>query len=275
MPVEKDTIEAIIDSLEKGERLGLKEASRLIDQSSRLFGGKDAERFFGAAKACAATKANLTEFYCPPFKVSNLETGELLSRISKTDAERVYLDFSQNLTLDQLIKITGEVSHHVRISSLSPSQIQSMAKSEGCTVQVLCHEISAAGISYVPGIFPASDEKADEIDEVFNVLMQLSKVSVKSSVWLPLSFSDKAKIDHLSKIREFDDLAYAVTHVFFHLNTSFSDNDLLKTIAIARLMLDYTERLSFVDYQMDYTKTLSQKLRNKCIDLGINQIGII
>ncbi len=275
MAAEKTRLEEILSALENGERLGLDEARHLISQSSKLFGGKDAERFFETAQKVTLNKPDLIEFYCPPFKISNPETNDLLERISKTHAEIIYLDFSPNLSFEDILSVIHEVSKHVNVSALSPTQLMSLAKKQNCRVLELCHEISSSGISYVPGVINCAENDLSTIDEVFSVMMMLSKVSIKSSAWLPLSFSDEAKIEHLSRIREFDDRSHAITHVFFDLNTSYSDHDLMKTIAIGRLMLDFSDRLSFVDYQTDYSKTLPQKLRSKCMQLGINQIGVV
>jgi len=275
MAVDKTSIVDIFNALEAGERLGLKEAMQLVSQSNKLFGGKDAERFFEMARKTAASKPALKEFNSPPFKVSNADTQSLLERISKTHAETVYLDFVANLPLNEILTIVREISKQVTVSAFSPMFLMDLANKNDMKVLELCHEIALAGVSYVPGTMNAHEKDISQIDEIFSVLMMLSKVSIKSSAWLPLSFSDDAKIEQLSRIREFDDRTHTITHVFFHLNTSFSDHDLLKTIAVSRLMLDFSDRLSFVDYQIDYSKTISQKLLKRCVELGINQIGVL
>jgi len=56
-----------------------------------------------------------------------------------------------------------------------------------------------------------------------------------------------------------------------HLDAKFSDRDLLRTVALTRLMLDNIETISLADYDLFQEKKLDADLLRQCIEVGLNQ----
>ena len=85
-----------------------------------------------------------------------------------------------------------------------------------------------------------------------------------------MSFSEEEKALHLAKLREFHDRTQAIDFVMLDLDAKFSDRELLRTVALTRLMLDNIETISLADYDLSQEKKLDADLFRQCVEVGLN-----
>ncbi|NTV46343.1 MAG: hypothetical protein HGB11_07445 [Chlorobiales bacterium] len=267
------TPEDLIERLDKGERLGIDEAIRILETSDKLFSKKVETTFFNAARAVAQKKPPLRIFLCPRFKTGDASAEGILEQVNRTVADMIYLNFSDSVTLERAEEIIREISAVCHVSAFSPHELLHLSDSTCLKVHELCRHIALAGLSAVPGTLTAKAKDLLAIDEYFSVLMQLSKVKVRSSIQLPMSFSSEEKVHHLAKIREFEDRTRTLNHFVLLLDKGYSDKELLRTIALCRIMLDNIDYISLVDYNLDQTARINPSLLSECVSLGINMTG--
>lgn len=269
MPKLNITLDAILEKLDKGERLGIDEALGFL-AASRQFLNRDAEeKFFDAARRAAKKNP-------PPLALD----GEYITTANKTPSDialaaknspksLVILMVSDEDALESVEQVVQAASAHKSVVALSPDAVLRLASSSGLKVTETVRRLALAGLGIVSGKLSAKGSDDAAIDEYFGVIMQLHKFKIKTSVWLPTSFSDTEKVMHLAKLREFEDRTRCFTHFFLHINSKPSDKDLLRTVALSRLMLDNIKRISLVDYAMSQPR-LTDALLQQCVELGVN-----
>jgi len=266
MPQNIPTVEEILAQIEKGERLGLPEARQLLDAANKFFGKKDLDRFFSASKKQAAKFPPVSKLDSAGIKLTGTTC---FSQIDLPPTEIVYLNFPENMSFEQITQAIFAASKKKKVAALCPSQILDLSEKTGLKILEVCTKLAEAGLSFSEGKLACNEADFVAIDEYFGVLYHLNRFGIKSSAWLPNTFSEEAKIEHLFRIREFDDRTHAITHVVLQFE-AMPENIRLKTVALARLMLDFTQRLSIADYQFEQKTLLSPKSLEKIISLGIN-----
>ncbi|NTV45639.1 MAG: hypothetical protein HGB11_03755 [Chlorobiales bacterium] len=271
MPRPEITSEDLLERLEKGERLGIDEALRLFKDASTFLNKKVEGKFFNAARAVAQKKPPHQVFLCPQIKIGDVSAEEVLEQVNRTASDMIYLEFSESVKLERAEDIIREISAVRHVSAFSPQELLHLSDSTCLKVHELCRHLAFAGLSAVPGTLTAKADDLLAIDEYFSVLMQLSRFKIRSSVQLPMSFSDEEKVLHLAKIREFEDRTRCIDHFVLLLDRSYSDKELLRTIALCRIMLDNVNFISLTDYNLDQTARINQALLGECLQLGLNR----
>jgi 2-iminoacetate synthase ThiH len=267
----KPTIDEIFASLEKGERLGIDEALMLLAASKKMLDRSGMEQFFDAARAAARTRQLWQRLDVEVIDLNKTPLSELESLAQDSDADKVFLQFPREISADTLFATIERVAKHVPVGAFTPKEILDRSAAFSMKVSEFCRRLAQAGLSFSSGRFNAHEVGTDRIDEVFSVMMQLAKAKLKVSASLPMSFSEEEKALHLAKLREFHDRTQALSFVVLHLDAKFSDRDLLRTVALTRLMLDNIETISLADYDLFQEKKLDADLLRQCIEVGLNQ----
>ncbi|WP_041468544.1 hypothetical protein [Chloroherpeton thalassium] len=199
-----------------------------------------------------------------------VETPAALSKIAWPSTEIVHLSFSPNHTVQEICENISILSQKKKVAALSPEQILTLREKSGLRMLDICAKLSEAGLSFCEGKLTCEETDLLSIDEYFGVVFHLNRFGILSSAWLPNSFSDAAKIEHLFRIREFDDRTHSITHVLLEFQPNVSENSWLKIVALTRLMLDFTKHISIADYGLEQSKHISSEWLKKGISLGVN-----
>jgi len=267
----KPTIDEIFASLEKGERLGIDEALMLVAASKKMLDRSGMEQFFDAARAAARTRQLWQRLDVEVIDLNKTPLSELESLAQESDADKVFLQFPREIPADTLFATIERVSKHLPVGAFSPKEILDRSAAFSMKVADFCRRLAQAGLSFSSGRFNAHEFGTTRIDEIFSVMMQLAKAKLKVSASLPMSFSEEEKALHLAKLREFHDRTQAIDFVMLDLDAKFSDRELLRTVALMRLMLDNLDTISLADYDLSQEKKLDADLFRQCVEVGLNQ----
>jgi 2-iminoacetate synthase ThiH len=267
----KPTVDDILASLQKGERLGIDEALMLLAASKKMLDRSGMEQFFDAARAAARTRQLWQRLDVEVIDLNKTPLSELESLAQESDADKVFLQFPREIPADTLFATIERVAKHVPVGAFTPKEILDRSAAFSMKVSEFCRRLAQAGLSFSSGRFDAREFGTTRIDEVFSVMMQVAKAKMTVSAFLPMSFSEEEKALHLAKLREFHDRTQALSFVVLHLDAKFSDRDLLRTVALTRLMLDNIETISLADYDLFQEKKLDADLLRQCIEVGLNQ----
>jgi hypothetical protein len=266
----KPTIDEIFASLEKGERLGIDEALMLVAASKKMLDRSGMEQFFDAARAAARTRQLWQRLDVEVIDLNKTPLSELESLAQESDADKVFLQFPREISADTLFATIERVSKHLPVGAFSPKEILDRSAAFSMKVSEFCRRLAQAGLSFSSGRFNAHEFGTTRIDEIFSVMMQLAKAKLKVSASLPMSFSEEEKALHLAKLREFHDRTQAIDFVMLDLDAKFSDRELLRTVALMRLMLDNLDTISLADYDLSQEKKLDADLFRQCVEVGLN-----
>jgi 2-iminoacetate synthase ThiH len=267
----KPTIDEIFASLEKGERLGIDEALMLVAASKKMLDRSGMEQFFDAARAAARTRQLWQRLDVEVIDLNKTPLSELEALAQESDADKVFLQFPREIPADTLFATIERVSKHLPVGAFSPKEILDRSAAFSMKVADFCRRLAQAGLSFSSGRFNAHEFGTTRIDEIFSVMMQLAKAKLKVSASLPMSFSEEEKALHLAKLREFHDRTQAIDFVMLDLDAKFSDRELLRTVALMRLMLDNLDTISLADYDLSQEKKLDADLLRQCVEVGLNQ----
>ncbi len=265
------TIEHIFDALKKGERLGIDEALLLLAASKKMLDRSGMEQFFDAARAAARTRQLWQRLDVEVIDLNTTPISELESLAQDSDADKLFLKFPREISADTLFATIERVAKHMPVGAFTPKEILDRSAAFSMKVAEFCRRLAQAGLTFSSGRFNAREVGTNRIDEVFSVMMQLAKAKIKVSASLPMSFSEEQKALHLAKLREFHDRTQAIDFVMLDLDATFSDRELLRTVALTRLMLDNIETLSLADYNLSQEKMLDTDLFRQCTEVGLNQ----
>ena len=266
----KPTIDEILAAIEKGERLGIDEALMLLAASKKMLDRSGMEQFFDAARAAARTRQLWQRLDVEVIDLNKTPLSELESLAQDSDADKVFLQFPREIPADTLFATIERVSKHLPVGAFSPKEILDRSAAFSMKVADFCRRLAQAGLSFSSGRFNAHEFGTTRIDEIFSVMMQLAKAKLKVSASLPMSFSEEEKALHLAKLREFHDRTQAIDFVMLDLDAKFSDRELLRTVALTRLMLDNIETISLADYDRSQEKKLDADLLRQCVEVGLN-----
>ncbi len=266
----KPTIDEILASLEKGERLGIDEALMLVAASKKMLDRSGMEQFFDAARAAARARQLWQRLDVEVIDLNTTPLSELEALAQESDADKVFLQCPREISADTLFATIERVAKHVPVGAFTPKEILDRSAAFSMKVAEFCRRLAQAGLSFSSGRFNAREVGTDRIDEIFSVMMQLAKAKLKVSASLPMSFSEEEKALHLAKLREFHDRTQAIDFVMLDLDAKFSDRELLRTVALTRLMLDNLDTISLADYDLSQEKKLDADLLRQCVEVGIN-----
>ena len=266
----KPTVDDILASLQKGERLGIDEALMLLAASKKMLDRSGMEQFFDAARAAARARQLWQRLDVEVIDLNKTPLSELESLAQDSDADKVFLQFPREIPADTLFATIERVSKHLPVGAFSPKEILDRSAAFSMKVADFCRRLAQAGLSFSSGRFNAHEFGTTRIDEIFSVMMQLAKAKLKVSASLPMSFSEEEKALHLAKLREFHDRTQAIDFVMLDLDAKFSDRELLRTVALTRLMLDNIETISLADYDLSQEKKLDADLFRQCVEVGLN-----
>jgi 2-iminoacetate synthase ThiH len=266
----KPTIDEILAAIEKGERLGIDEALMLLAASKKMLDRSGMEQFFDAARAAARTRQLWQRLDVEVIDLNKTPLSELESLAQDSDADKVFLQFPREIPADTLFATIERVSKHLPVGAFSPKEILDRSAAFSMKVADFCRRLAQAGLSFSSGRFNAHEFGTTRIDEIFSVMMQLAKAKLKVSASLPMSFSEEEKALHLAKLREFHDRTQAIDFVMLDLDAKFSDRELLRTVALMRLMLDNLDTISLADYDLSQEKKLDADLLRQCVEVGLN-----
>ncbi len=266
----KPTIDEILASLEKGERLGIDEALMLVAASKKMLDRSGMEQFFDAARTAARARQLWQRLDVDVIDLNTTPLAELEACAQESDADKVFLQCPREISADTLFATIERVAKHLPVGAFTPKEILDRSAAFSMKVADFCRRLAQAGLSFSSGRFNAREVGADRIDEVFSVMMQLAKAKLKVSASLPMSFSEEEKALHLAKLREFHDRTQAIDFVMLDLDAKFSDRELLRTVALTRLMLDNLDTISLADYDLSQEKKLDADLLRQCVEVGLN-----
>jgi 2-iminoacetate synthase ThiH len=266
----KPTLDDILTALEKGERLGIDEALMFLSASKRMLDRSGMEQFFDAARAAARERPAWQRLDVEVVDLGKTPMRDIESIAEQSDADKLFLQFPQAISADALFNAIEHVARHMPVGAFTPKEILDRSAQFNMKVADFCKSLALAGLSFSSGAFSAKGNNVEAIDEMFSVTMQLAKVKIKVSAFLPMSFSEEEKVLHLAKLREFQDRTQALSFIVLYLDTKFSDRDLLRTIALMRLMLDNIETISLSDYTFTQEKKLDSDLFRQCMEVGLN-----
>ncbi|MBC8042064.1 MAG: hypothetical protein IAF08_01350, partial [Rhizobacter sp.] len=268
----KIPLEEIVGKIERGERLGIDEAKAFLAASDKLLGGKALDTFYDAARREAKRYHSLRTLECTRIFVAAQPADAVQSEVAATSSKMIYLAFAPGHgDLNFITSVISKAAQTRTVAAFSPEHLFSLAAASKQKVLSLVQMLAHAGLSLVPGAFIAKATDVSASDETFSVLMQLHKFKLRTSAELPLSYSDAEKVTHLAKVREFEDRTHLFTHLCLRLDTKFSEKELLRTVAICRLMLDNLATISLSDYNLDQSGFISDDLLKRCAELGLNQ----
>ncbi len=266
----KPTPDDILAALEKGERLGIDEALIFLAASKKMLDRSGMEQFFDAARAAARSRQAWQRLDIDVIDLNKTPIADLAAFAEESDADRLFLRFPQAISADTLFNTIERVAKHLPVGAFTPKEILDRSAQFNMKVSEFCRLLSVAGLSFTSGAFNATGDDVEAIDEMFSVLMQVAKAKLTTSAFLPMSFSEEEKVIHLAKLREFQDRTQAVSFVVLHLDAKFSDRELLRTIALMRLMLDNLDGISLSDYTLTQEKKLDSDLFRQCLEVGLN-----
>ena len=266
----KPTIDEILAAIEKGERLGIDEALMLLAASKKMLDRSGMEQFFDAARAAARTRQLWQRLDVEVIDLNKTPLSELEALAQESDADKVFLQFPREISADTLFATIERVAKHVPVGAFTPKEILDRSAAFSMKVSEFCRRLAQAGLSFSSGRFNAHEFGTTRIDEIFSVMMQLAKAKLKVSASLPMSFSEEEKALHLAKLREFHDRTQAIDFVMLDLDAKFSDRELLRTVALMRLMLDNLDTISLADYDLSQEKKLDADLLRQCVEVGLN-----
>ncbi len=266
----KPTIDEILAAIEKGQRLGIDEALMLVAASKKMLDRSGVEQFFETARAAARTRQAWQRLDIEVIDLNKTPLAELEAHLQASDADRVFLQFPPTFPAKTLFATVEHVAQHVSVGAFKPQDILDRSAAFSMKVAEFCRQLAQAGLSFSSGRFNAHKFGTDRIDEIFSVMMQLAKAKIKVSASLPMSFSEEAKVLHLAKLREFHDRTQAIDFVVIDLDAKFSDRELLRTVALTRLMLDNIDTISLADYDLSQEKKLDTDLLRQCVETGLN-----
>lgn len=266
----KPTADDVLAALEKGERLGIDEALIVLAASKKMLDRSGMEQFFDAARAAARSRQAWQRLDVEVIDLSKTPTANLDALAEASDADRLFLHFPQAMSADTLFNTIERVAKHLPVGAFTPKEILDRSLQFKMKASEFCRSLAGAGLSFTSGAFSAKGDDVQTIDETFSVMMQVAKAKLTTSAFLPMSFSEEEKVMHLAKLREFHDRTQALSFVVLHLDTKFSDRDLLRTIALMRLMLDNLDSISLADYTFTQEKKLDTDLFRQCLEVGLN-----
>ena len=267
----KPTIDEILAAIEKGERLGIDEALMLLAASKKMLDRSGMEQFFDAARTAAREHQAWQQLDVEVIDLNKTPLSDIEPLVHESKADRIFLQFPQILPADTLFATIERVAKHLPVGAFSPKDILDRSAAFSMKVSEFCRRLAQAGLSFSSGRFNAHEFGTTRIDEIFSVMMQLAKAKLKVSASLPMSFSEEEKALHLAKLREFHDRTQAIDFVMLDLDAKFSDRELLRTVALTRLMLDNIETISLADYDLSQEKKLDADLFRQCVEVGLNQ----
>ncbi len=267
----KPSPDEILAALEKGERLGIDEALIFLSASKRMLDRSGMEQFFDAARAAAREQHAWQRLDVEVVDLGKTPMRDIESIAEQSDADRLFLQFPQAISADALFNIIERVAKHLPVGAFTPKEILDRSTQFKMKVADFCKSVALAGLSFSSGAFSAKGSDVEAIDEMFSAMMQLAKVKIKVSAFLPMSFSEEEKAIHLAKLREFHDRTHTISFVVLHLDMKFSDRELLRTVALMRLMLDNIDTISLSDYDLWQDKKLDADLFRQCVEVGLNQ----
>ncbi len=266
----KPTSDDILAALEKGERLGIDEALMLLAAAKKMLDRSGMEQFFDAARAAARTRQAWQSLDIDVIDLDKTPIADLESLAQESDADRLFLRFPQTISADTLFNAIERAAKYLPVGAFTPKEILDRSLQFKMKTSEFCRSLAVAGLSFVSGAFSAQGDDVEAIDEMFSVLMQVAKAKLTTSAFLPMSFSEEEKVLHLAKLREFQDRTQAISFVVLHLDAKFSDRELLRTVALMRLMLDNIEIISLSDYTFTQEKKLDADLFRQCLEVGLN-----
>jgi 2-iminoacetate synthase ThiH len=272
MPKPKPALSDILNAIQTGERLGIDEALIFLAETKKVIDRSGSEKFFDLASQAAQKRHSARALSIERFDLEKFSLEQIEARAAESNADIFHLRFAPKRALVEIIAAIERVSKQVGVAAFSPNEILDCASRENAKVSRVCQLLGVSGLSFASGRFASKGSDAAAIDEAFSVMMQLSKAKVMVSATLPMSFSEEEKAVHLAKLREFQDRTQAIAFVTLHLDSTFSDRALLRTIALMRLMLDNIETISLCDYDLRQEKKIDGDLLRQCIDIGLNQI---
>ncbi|MFQ3596891.1 MAG: hypothetical protein SNJ55_09180 [Chloroherpetonaceae bacterium] len=264
------TPDDILAALKKGERLGIDEALIFLAASKKMLDRSGMEQFFDAARAAARSRQAWQRLDVEIVDLNKTPIADLAALAEESDADKLFLRFPQAISADTLFSAIERVAKHLPVGAFTPKEILDRSARFKMKTSEFCRSLAVAGLSFVSGAFSAKGDDVEAIDEMFSVLMQVAKAKLTTSAFLPMSFSEEEKVQHLAKLREFQDRTQAISFVVLHLDTKFSDRELLRTVALMRLMLDNIETLSLSDYTLNQENKLDTDLFRQCLEVGLN-----
>ncbi|MCS6988578.1 MAG: hypothetical protein NZM06_03590 [Chloroherpetonaceae bacterium] len=267
----KPTIDDILASIQKGERLGIEEALIFLASTKKAIDRSGMERFFDAARAEARKRPAWRRLDVETIDLSKTPVEALEERLQASDAERAFLRFPASFSAEEIFDAIERVAKHLPVGAFSPKEILDRSAKFKMKVAEFCRTLALAGLSFASGRFDAKGDDLATIDETFSALTQLAKAKIKTSACLPISFSEEEQAAHLAKLREFHDRTQAIDFVLLYLDGKFSDRGLLRSIALMRLMLDNLDAISLSDYDLSQEKKIDAELFRQCVELGLNQ----
>lgn len=270
MPKQKISIDAILEKLSLGERLGIDEAQLFLAASEKWIGGNKAlETFFDAARREASRHLSIRPLASTAI---DMAVSDALKKIESAETPVVYLRFAPAASIEIITPLLQATSKLKTVAAFSPVELFALAEKSRLKILTLTQRLSEAGLLIVPDSFTAKASDESAIDETFSVMMQLHKYKLKTSAWLPMSYTDAEKAVHLAKIREFEDRTHSFLHLTLKLDAKFSDKQLLRTVALCRLMLDNFPTISLSDFNLDQSGFITPDLQRQCAELGLNQV---
>lgn len=267
----KPTTDEIVASLEKGERLGIDEALIFLDASKKMLDRTRMEQFFDTARAAARKRQAWQRLDVEVIDLNKIPLSNLEALAQESDADKLFLRFPQEISADTLFQTIERVAKYLPVGAFTPKEILDRSFQLKMKASEFCRLLAVAGLSFSSGAFRAKGNDVEAIDEMFSVMMQLAKAKLTVSAYLPMSFNEEEKVLHLAKLREFHDRTQAISFVVLHLDAKFSDRELLRTIALMRLMLDNLDNISLADYDFSQEKKLDSDLFRQCLEVGVNQ----
>ncbi|MGQ9805247.1 MAG: hypothetical protein ACUVRP_04115 [Chlorobiales bacterium] len=267
----KPTPDEILAMLQKGERLGIDEALIFLSASKKMLDRSGMEQFFEAARAATRTRQTWQRLDVEVIDLNKTPLSNLEALAQESDADKLFLRFPQEISADTLFQTIERVAKHLPVGAFTPKEILDHSLRFKMKTSEFCRSLAVAGLSFTSGAFRAKGSDVEAIDETFSVMMQVAKAKFTTSAFLPMSFSEEEKALHLAKLREFHDRTQALSFVVLHLDAKFSDRELLRTIALMRLMLDNLDSISLADYDFSQEKKLDPDLFRQCLEVGVNQ----
>lgn len=265
----KPTPEEILATLQKGERLGIDEALIFLRASKKMLDRSGMEQFFDAARAAARTRQTWQRLDVEVVDLNQTPHADLDALAEESNADRLFLRFPQVISADALFNAIERVAKHLPVGALTPKEILERSSQFKMKTSEFCRSLAMAGLSFTSGAFRAKGSDVQAIDETFSVMMQVAKAKLTTSAFLPMSFSEEEKALHLAKLREFQDRTQALSFVVILLDSKFSDRELLRTVALMRLMLDNLDGISLSDYTLTQEKKLDADLFRQCLEVGL------
>jgi 2-iminoacetate synthase ThiH len=265
----KPTPDEILATLQKGERLGIDEALIFLSASKKMLDRSGMEQFFDAARAATRTRQTWQRLDVEVVDLNQTPLADLDALAEECDADRLFLRFPQGISADALFNAIERVAKHLPVGALTPKEILDRSSQFKMKTSEFCRSLAVAGLSFTSGAFRAKGSDVEAIDETFSVMMQVAKAKLTTSAFLPMSFSEEEKALHLAKLREFQDRTQALSFVVLVLDSKFSDRELLRTVALMRLMLDNLDGISLSDYTLSQEKKLDADLFRQCLEIGL------